>query len=128
MRDAAFNRLGLALEVTTRQGEFEVIPVRYRTIAVDRLDVFYREAGNPEAPKLLLLHGFPSSSHMFRDLIPRLADRFQAASPESWIASPSSSASTASPSTSSTTARQPASASRCGTRKGSPPSSPRTAT
>ena len=48
-------------------------PVRYRTIDVDGLDVFYREAGNPEAPKLLLLHGFPTSSHMFRDLIPRLA-------------------------------------------------------
>ena len=41
-------------------------PVSYRTIDVDGLDVFYREAGNPQPPKLLLLHGFPSSSHMFR--------------------------------------------------------------
>jgi pimeloyl-ACP methyl ester carboxylesterase len=56
--------------------------VRYRTIDVDGLDVFYREAGNPEAPKLLLLHGFPSSSHMFRDLVPRLADRFHAIAPD----------------------------------------------
>jgi pimeloyl-ACP methyl ester carboxylesterase len=59
-----------------------VTPVRYRTIDVDGLDVFYREAGNPEAPKLLLLHGFPTSSHMFRDLIPRLADRFHAVAPD----------------------------------------------
>ena len=57
-------------------------PVRHRTIDVDGLGVFYREAGNPEAPKLLLLHGFPSSSHMFRDLIPRLADRFHAVAPD----------------------------------------------
>jgi pimeloyl-ACP methyl ester carboxylesterase len=59
-----------------------VFPVRYRTIAVDQLDVFYREAGDPVAPKLLLLHGFPSSSHMFRDLIPRLADRFHVFAPD----------------------------------------------
>ncbi len=57
-------------------------PVSYRTIDVDGLDVFYREAGNHEAPKLLLLHGFPSSSHMFRDLIPRLADRFHVVAPD----------------------------------------------
>ena len=57
-------------------------PVKYRTIDVEGLDVFYREAGNPEAPKLLLLHGFPSSSHMFRDLIPRLADRFHIVAPD----------------------------------------------
>ena len=56
--------------------------MRYRTIDVEGLDVFYREAGNPEAPKLLLLHGFPSSSHMFRDLIPRLADRFHVVAPD----------------------------------------------
>jgi pimeloyl-ACP methyl ester carboxylesterase len=59
-----------------------VTPVRYRTIDVDGLDVFYREAGNPEAPKLLLLHGFPTSSHMFRDLVPRLADRIHAIAPD----------------------------------------------
>jgi pimeloyl-ACP methyl ester carboxylesterase len=59
-----------------------VTPVRYRTIDVEGLDVFYREVGNPEAPHLLLLHGFPSSSHMFRDLIPRLADRFHAVAPD----------------------------------------------
>jgi pimeloyl-ACP methyl ester carboxylesterase len=56
--------------------------MRYRTIDVEGLEVFYREAGNPAAPKLLLLHGFPSSSHMFRDLIPRLAGRFHAIAPD----------------------------------------------
>ena len=45
-------------------------PVRYRTADVDGFNVFYRQAGPPDAPKLLLLHGFPSAGHMFRDLIP----------------------------------------------------------
>jgi pimeloyl-ACP methyl ester carboxylesterase len=54
----------------------------YRTVEVDGLELFYREAGAPGAPKLLLLHGFPTSSHMFRDLIPRLADRFHIVAPD----------------------------------------------
>jgi pimeloyl-ACP methyl ester carboxylesterase len=54
----------------------------YRTIDVDGLQVFYREAGTAGAPKLLLLHGFPSSGHMFRDLIPHLADRFHIIAPD----------------------------------------------
>src|SRR5262249_791563 len=53
-----------------------MMPVRYRTADVDGLKVFYREAGPAEAPKLLLLHGFPSAGHMFRDLIRLLADGF----------------------------------------------------
>jgi pimeloyl-ACP methyl ester carboxylesterase len=56
--------------------------IAYRTIDVDGLKVFYREAGTPGAPKLLLLHGFPTSSHMFRDLIPLLADRFHIVAPD----------------------------------------------
>ena len=56
--------------------------IAYRTADVDGLDVFYREAGQSGAPALLLLHGFPSSSHMFRDLIPRLADRFRLIAPD----------------------------------------------
>lgn len=54
----------------------------YRTTNVDGLDLFYREAGDAGAPKLLLLHGFPTSSHMFRDLIPLLADRFHIIAPD----------------------------------------------
>jgi pimeloyl-ACP methyl ester carboxylesterase len=57
-------------------------PIAYRTAAVDGLKIFYREAGPVDAPKLLLLHGFPTSSHMFRDLIPRLADRFHIVAPD----------------------------------------------
>jgi pimeloyl-ACP methyl ester carboxylesterase len=56
--------------------------VKYRTADVDGLKVFYREAGAADAPVLLLLHGFPSSSHMFRDLIPLLADRFRVVAPD----------------------------------------------
>jgi pimeloyl-ACP methyl ester carboxylesterase len=54
----------------------------YRTADVDGLKVFYREAGQADAPKLLLLHGFPSASHMFRDLIPLVADRFHTVAPD----------------------------------------------
>lgn len=57
-------------------------PIRYLTTAVDGANVFYREAGTSGAPKLLLLHGFPTSSHMFRDLIPLLADRFHIVAPD----------------------------------------------
>jgi pimeloyl-ACP methyl ester carboxylesterase len=56
--------------------------IKYRTVQVDGLDVFYREAGPSVGPNLLLLHGFPSSSHMFRDLIPLLADRFRVVAPD----------------------------------------------
>jgi len=56
--------------------------IHYRTADVDGLNVFYREAGTRAAPKLLLLHGFPSASHMFRDLIPLLADRFHIVAPD----------------------------------------------
>ncbi|MBF9067239.1 alpha/beta fold hydrolase [Streptacidiphilus fuscans] len=51
--------------------------VTYRSVDVDGVDVFYREAGPEDGPVVLLLHGFPSASHMFRDLIPRLADRYR---------------------------------------------------
>lgn len=54
----------------------------YQTADVDGFEVFYREAGDPAKPTLLLLHGFPTSSHMFRDLIPRLADRFHLVAPD----------------------------------------------
>ena len=55
---------------------------RYATARVGDVDVFYREAGPKDAPVLLLLHGFPTASHMFRDLIPLLADRFRVIAPD----------------------------------------------
>jgi pimeloyl-ACP methyl ester carboxylesterase len=54
----------------------------YRTVAVDGLNIFYREAGPRNAPTILLLHGFPSSSAMFATLIPRLADRYHLVAPD----------------------------------------------
>ena len=56
--------------------------LKFRTADVDGFKVFYREAGAATAPKLLLLHGFPSASHMFRDLIPLIADRFHIVAPD----------------------------------------------
>ena len=55
---------------------------KYRTADVDGFNIFYRSAGAVGAPKLLLLHGFPTASHMFRDLIPRLSDRFHVIAPD----------------------------------------------
>ena len=57
-------------------------PTHYRSIEVDGLDIFYREAGPETAPTILLLHGFPTSSHMFRNLIPALADKFHLVAPD----------------------------------------------
>jgi pimeloyl-ACP methyl ester carboxylesterase len=57
-------------------------PVAYRSIKVDGLSIFYREAGRPEAPALLLLHGFPSSSRMFEPLLGRLAAQFHLVAPD----------------------------------------------
>ena len=56
--------------------------VHYRTVKVDGIDIFYREAGPASAPVVLLLHGFPTSSHMFRRLIPALADRYHVIAPD----------------------------------------------
>jgi pimeloyl-ACP methyl ester carboxylesterase len=56
--------------------------IKYRSADVDGLKIFYREAGAADAPALLLLHGFPSAGHMFRDLIPHLADRFHIVAPD----------------------------------------------
>lgn len=55
---------------------------RHRTVAIDGVDVFYREAGAVDAPVVVLLHGFPTSSHMFRNLIPALADRYRVIAPD----------------------------------------------
>lgn len=56
--------------------------VRFNTVDVDGLKLFYREAGDASRPTVLLLHGFPSASHMFRDLIPELADHYHVVAPD----------------------------------------------
>src|SRR5205809_138859 len=57
-------------------------PVTFRKVDIDGIKVFYREAGPKDAPTILLLHGFPTAGHMFRDLIPQLADRFRLIAPD----------------------------------------------
>lgn len=56
--------------------------VSYKTVDIDGVDIFYREAGSPANPTILLLHGFPTSSHMFRNLIPALADQYHLVAPD----------------------------------------------
>ena len=56
--------------------------IKYKTVEVNGLDVFYREAGNKNAPTLLLLHGFPTSSHMFRNLMAELSDSYHLLAPD----------------------------------------------
>jgi pimeloyl-ACP methyl ester carboxylesterase len=56
--------------------------VAYRTIEIEGLEIFYREAGNPANPTILLLHGFPTSSHMFRELMPALSNEFHLIAPD----------------------------------------------
>ncbi|MFD2249823.1 pimeloyl-ACP methyl ester carboxylesterase [Pseudochelatococcus lubricantis] len=58
------------------------MPTRYKSRKVGEVGVFYREAGPADAPVVLLLHGFPTASHMFRDLIPLLADRYRIVAPD----------------------------------------------
>lgn len=57
-------------------------PVSYHDVEVDDVKIFYREAGDPAAETVLLLHGFPTSSHMYRDLIPLLADHYHVVAPD----------------------------------------------
>lgn len=55
---------------------------QYKTVKIDDLEIFYREAGDPANPTVLLLHGFPTSSYMFRDLIPQLAEKYHVVAPD----------------------------------------------
>ena len=73
-----------APSVTLTTAADDAIPPRvfYRTVEIEGLDIFYREAGPEDAPTVLLLHGFPTSSHMFRNLIPALADRYHVVAPD----------------------------------------------
>ncbi|MDP8245281.1 MAG: alpha/beta hydrolase [Candidatus Hinthialibacter antarcticus] len=56
--------------------------VQYKTVEIEGLDIFYREAGPKQAPTVLLLHGFPTSSHMYRNLIPKLAEQYHVLAPD----------------------------------------------
>jgi pimeloyl-ACP methyl ester carboxylesterase len=67
---------------TDRRAVSDQHPVHYNTIRVNEVDLFYREAGTQDAPTILLLHGFPTSSNMFRNLIPRLAETFHVVAPD----------------------------------------------
>jgi pimeloyl-ACP methyl ester carboxylesterase len=69
-------------ETPTANASTASTTTRYRSAMVDGIDVFYREEGPSDGPVLVLLHGFPSSSRMFRDLIPRLADRYRLIAPD----------------------------------------------
>src|SRR4029077_4003721 len=62
--------------------EASMFKVSFRNVDVDGFNIFYREEGPRDGPAHLLLHGFPSAGHMFRDLIPQLADRFHLIAPD----------------------------------------------
>src|SRR2546428_11823589 len=69
--------------MTTPVHPLEAIPVtHHRSTKIDGVNIFYREAGPADGPVVLLLHGFPTSSHMFRNLIPALADRYHVIAPD----------------------------------------------
>lgn len=68
--------------MATVQTAPQYFPVHYKSARINDLDIFYREAGAPDSPAILLLHGFPTSSNMFRNLIPRLADSFHLIAPD----------------------------------------------
>ena len=72
----------LALAYLFTQASVAAPTVHYRTMSIDGVNVFYREAGPADAPAVVLLHGFPSSSNMFRNLIPALADRYHVIAPD----------------------------------------------
>jgi len=71
-----------AIVMLTHSAHAASSEIHYRTVDVAGIEIFYREAGSLNTPTILLLHGFPTSSHMFRDLIPLLADRFHLIAPD----------------------------------------------
>ena len=74
--------LSVATSVVLHAQQPDESQVLHRTINVEGLEIFYREAGPIDAPAVLLLHGFPTSSHMFRNLIPALADKYHVVAPD----------------------------------------------
>ena len=75
-------RSSMAQETARAEASANTSEVRYHTASIDGVDVFYREAGRKDAPAILLLHGFPTSSHMYRNLIPALADKYHVIAPD----------------------------------------------
>ncbi len=75
-------RLGLASEARLVASAVPVTQTLHKTVEVDGLTIFYREAGHKAAPAVLLLHGFPTSSQTFRNLMPKLADRYRVIAPD----------------------------------------------
>ena len=86
MTDTASQTATLPIPRVANRGKkpkgFSIASVSYRKVDVDGIGVFYREAGPKDAPTILLLHGFPTAGHMFRDLIPQLAGRFHLVAPD----------------------------------------------
>ena len=87
--ETVFKPLVLLLAMTTlfscggqKSTNEEMTQITYKRIQVEECNVFYREAGSPEKPTILLLHGFPSSSHMFRELMPELAEEYHLVAPD----------------------------------------------
>ncbi|NNH32623.1 alpha/beta fold hydrolase, partial [Rhizobium sp. SEMIA 4085] len=80
----SFAPLSFAASSTPDQAATQQAPVtvHYRTAAIAGVNIFYREAGPKDGPVVVLLHGFPTSSHMFRNLIPLLADRYRVIAPD----------------------------------------------
>ena len=72
----------VATAATPQEQTTAPVQVTYGTVKVNGLNIAYREAGNPANPKLVLLHGFPASSHQYRDLIRVLGDRFHVIAPD----------------------------------------------
>src|ERR1700736_4236120 len=81
-RDSSRSSTFKGRHMSTAIAAHESVVVRYNTVRIQGIDVFYREAGEKTAPVLLLLHGFPTSSNMFRNLIPRLARSFRVIAPD----------------------------------------------
>jgi pimeloyl-ACP methyl ester carboxylesterase len=77
---AVLAALALAIPLAAVPADSSI--TRHRVAKVDGVEIFYREAGRPEAAAIVLLHGFPSSSHMFRNLIPALSDRYRVIAPD----------------------------------------------
>lgn len=74
--------IACGLTVNADEPQSPTTQVMHRTIKIDNLDIFYREAGPKDGPNVLLLHGFPTSSHMFRNLIPALAEKYHVIAPD----------------------------------------------